>query len=340
MKNITRCLLVVVWIVAAILLLNACRKNGGSEQEKASIPVSLRLKWIYDPGFAGEMVAARVGFFQQNGLTVDLKPGGFEADPIKLVASGSDTFGVTGADSFLLARSKGIPIVAFAAGYLETPVVFYVRADSSINTPLDFVGKKVGVQAGQDTETVYAAMLKANNVSRSRIKEIPVKYDFTPFLTGQLDVWPGYAATQSYILDREKINYRMIKPSEFGVSYLGTVYFARADYIAEHPKEVQSFVDSLIQGWEFTYSNREKAISMISSFDTKALTPELVGYNLDRQKPFILPSGAKYCDFSLKSWQQLNQTLVELKLLDAPVDLKAAVTDRFLVQHYGARATR
>src|SRR5436189_237850 len=83
-------------------------------------------------------------------LDSELKPGGFEADPIKLVASGSDTFGVAGADSFLLAREKGVPIVAFAAGYIETPVVFYTRADSGITSPKDFVAKRVGYQAGQD----------------------------------------------------------------------------------------------------------------------------------------------------------------------------------------------
>jgi hypothetical protein len=38
------------------------------------------------------------------------------ADPIDSVERGADTFGVARAHSFLLARGKGVPITAFAAG--------------------------------------------------------------------------------------------------------------------------------------------------------------------------------------------------------------------------------
>jgi len=340
MNNKLRHVLVLGWLIPVLLWLGACHENRKPQEGRGPLKVSLRLKWLYDPGFAGEMVAAKAGFFSQNGLEVELKPGGFEADPIKFVASGSDTFGVAGADSFLLGRAKAVPIVAFAAGYLQTPVVFYVHANSGINSPQDFVGKRVGVQAGQDTETVYKALLQKNGVPRDRIKEVPVRYDFTPFLTHQVDVWPGYAATQSYILEQQKISYRVIQPAEFGVSYLGTVYFATEDYVLRHPEQVQAFVNSITRGWEFTYSNYEQAIPMIASFDPKALTPDLIRFNLDKQKQFILPPDARYCDFNEASWQALDQTLFRLKLLQAPLDLKAAVTVKFLSSHYLRNGTK
>ena len=279
------------------------------------------------------MVAGKAGFFSSRGLEVELKPGGFEADPIRLVASGSDTFGVTGADSFLLARQKGVPIVAVAAGYLQTPVVFYTQANSGIRSPRDFVGRRVGYQAGQDTATVYEALVKRLGVDRKRVKEVPVKYDFTPFLTGQVDVWPGYAATQSYILQREKVPFSVIAPGEYGVSYLGTVYFTSERFLAEHPEAVQNFVDGIIQGWEYAYSDYSRAIPLISSYDPNNLTPDLIRFNLDRQKLSITPVGTQYCDYSEASWNALNQTLVDVKLLAGPVDLNVAVTMQFLDKH-------
>lgn len=149
----------------------------------------MKRKWLFDPGFAGELVALKAGFFKERGIDLDVRPGGFEADPIRLVtvpskypildiwnedfcrlgndrcdrggirrrehgiglhhhaeylpnryratlcrrdrqAAGADTYGVAGADTFLIARAKEIPLVAFGAGYLQTPVVFYVHADS------------------------------------------------------------------------------------------------------------------------------------------------------------------------------------------------------------------
>jgi NitT/TauT family transport system substrate-binding protein len=325
-------------VLACSLLLFACSTQHPSSQELSATnpkPVSLRLKWVYDPGFAGEMVAAKAGFFKEAGLDVSLKPGGFEADPVKLVASGSDTFGVAGADSFLLARAKGVPIVAFAAGYLQTPVVFYVHGDSKILAPKDFAGRRVGYQAGQDTATVYEAMIKKTGVDRSKIKEVPIKFDFTPFLTGQVDVWPGYAATQSYILEREHKPYRVIEPGSYGIAYLGTVYFAKADFVASHPEIIQAFVKGLIRGWEYAYANTAAAIPLISAYDSTNLTADLVRFNLDKQKSSILPdASSRFCRYTDSQWQSLQQVLVAQNLLQGPSPA-GAYTMTFLDKAYG-----
>lgn len=327
--------LIVVLLGAALLYYQPWKphkQNGfpNSTPYKAS----LRLKWIYDPGFAGEMVAAKAGFFKENGLDIELRPGGFESDPIKLVASGSDTFGVAGADSFLLAREQGVPIVAFAAGYIDTGVVYYSRAESSITSPQDFLGKRVGYQAGQDTATIYEALIKQAGIDRKQVKEIPVKFDFTPFLTKQVDVWPGYAATQSYILQRERIPYNVIVPSKYGIKYVGTVYFTTEQFMSEHPEIVQSFLDGLIKGWEYTYSNYDGAVPLIASYDEKNLTPDLIRFNLDKQKDSILPAGSRFCEYSMDKWEAMQATLLDQHLLAAPVDLNQAVTRRFLDTHY------
>ena len=110
--------------------------------------ISLRLNGPFGSIYAGEMVAAQSGLFEREGLHLKLKPGGVEVDPIALVASGIDTFGVARGDAFLVARAKGAPIVAFAAGYLESPVVFYGLEQSKIHVPQDFIGKRVVRQAG------------------------------------------------------------------------------------------------------------------------------------------------------------------------------------------------
>ena len=292
--------------------------------------VSLRLKWVFDPGFAGEMVADKLGFFRENGLDVSIRQGGFEADPIKLVASGSDTFGVTGADNFLLAREQGVPIVAFAAGYIETPVVYYVRRDSAIVSPQDFIGKKVGYQAGQDTATVYEDMLDTVHVNRNEISEVPVQYDFGVFLNGQVDVWPGYAAAQSYILEQQNIPYRTLVPKDFGVSHMGTVYFTSEETLKNHPEWVSAFVKSLIRGWAYTYDHPQESIPAIVSYDVKTLTPEYVAFALEKQKESIKPGGRKFCVFTEENWQSLYDSLLKRGAIKSTLDLQAAFTEHFL----------
>jgi NitT/TauT family transport system substrate-binding protein len=332
---------IVITIVAALVLLSFgvfYWKNpwnsGVGTQVGTTTSVSLRLKWLYDPSFAGEMVAAKAGIFEKCGIKVEIKPGGFESDPVKLVAAGADNIGNAGADSFLIARSKGIPIVAIAGGFLETGVAFYVHADSDITSPKDFAGKKVGYQAGQDTATIYEALMRKQGVDRTSIKEIPVKYDFSPFLQRQVDVWPGYAATQAYVLEREKIPYRQFRPLDYGLSYLGIIYFTTEDYLAKNPKVIDCFVKGLVEGWTLTYDDYQKSIPLIGSYDPKTLTPDLIRFNLDRQKPSVLPSGYRYAEYHPEQWASLQRILLDAGLISTSLDLERAVTYEPLQRAY------
>lgn len=78
---------------------------------------------------------------------------------LKFEVRAAPAFGVTEGYAFLVARSKGAPIVAFGAGFLETPVVFYALEKSGIHTPGDLVGKRVGRRAGTDMAIAYDALL-------------------------------------------------------------------------------------------------------------------------------------------------------------------------------------
>jgi ABC-type nitrate/sulfonate/bicarbonate transport system substrate-binding protein len=323
-----------ITLIAAVIAVVAVWILTQSKHTSGPVVLGLRLKWLYDPSFAGEMVASKNGLFEKRGMKINIHPGGFESDPIKLVANGSDTFGVAGADSFLIGRGKDIPIVAFAAGFIETPVVFYSKADTEIQTPTDWRGKRIGIQPGQDTETIYRVLLTKSGLTKNDVTEVPVKYDFSPFLTGRLDVWPGYAATQSYILHQKGIPYRTLTPSEFGVKYIGTVYFTTETVLKEHPEWVRQFLAAVIEGWELTYSNREAAIKAISAFDPKTFTPDLIDWNLEKQKPFIQPEGTRFCQFTITAFDEMQRILRDQGLLKTELDLSKAINVEFLKSYY------
>ena len=46
----------------------------------------------------------------------------------------------------MLARSAGIPVKAFAAGYQKHPFTYFSLADNPIRTPEDMIGKTIATQ--------------------------------------------------------------------------------------------------------------------------------------------------------------------------------------------------
>src|ERR1700756_3725470 len=174
-----------LFIIVAVL-------SGAFGAAQADESVTLRLKWFHQAQFAGFYVAKEKDFYKSVGLNVDIQPGGPDFPAIQMVSGGNEQFGVTGADQILIARSKGVPVVALAVIYRRNPFVLFSLAKSGIKTPADWVGKKVGVKIGGNEELIYRAVLAKAGIDKAKLSEIPVKFDMTPLLAGAIDVWPGY----------------------------------------------------------------------------------------------------------------------------------------------------
>jgi ABC-type nitrate/sulfonate/bicarbonate transport system substrate-binding protein len=288
----------------------------------------------FGPAFAGEMVATRAGLFDREGLHIELRAGRDAGNSIDTVVDGSDTFGVTRADSFLLARGKGAPIVAFAAEFIESPAAFYVLKKSGVRTPWDFAGHRIGRRAGDDTSIMYDALIEKLGLPRSRITEAPVAADLSMLLQGDVDVWPGHVGDDDYTLNQKDADYFVIDPASYGVHLTGSVYFTSDRTIKDQPQLVRRFLTGLIAGWNMVYQDYAISVPMIASFDQERLTPEYVRFALDRQREYLRPIAVRYGEFTEDQWRSLQTTLLTQRLLERTVDLPEAVTYEFLHDAY------
>ncbi len=325
--------------IAAAVFLSALWSFQRTQTQSDDAPtkltdISLRLNGPFDPTHAGEIVAARSGLFDRGGIHLKLKPGSTTADPINSVSSGAATFGVTRGDSFLVARFKGAPIVAFAASYLESPVVFYALAKSGIQAPQDFIGKRVIRRAGTDAATIYDAVLAKLGISRSQIREIANGTDATALLSGDADAWLGHVGEEDYLFRQKGVAYNVIRPSDYGIHVPGIVYFTSEKIIRDHPSLVQKFLNAVIAGWKTTYADYSKSVPLISGFDGKMLTPDQVSFELKAQRDFVLPLGRRFTEFDDQQWTMLRNILIDERLIDDSIDMSKAVTYDFLREAY------
>src|SRR5437868_9569075 len=179
----------------------------------AADAVSVRLKWFNQAQFAGFYVAQEKGFYKDAGLDASIKPGGPDFPAIQMIVGGDEQFGVTSADQILVARSKGVPVVALAVLYRKSPFVLFSLKASGVDTPEKFRGRKVGVKLGGNEELIYRAILKKTAVANGDLTELPVKFDMTPLLTGQIDVWPGYVINEVITAREKGFDVNIIWPS-------------------------------------------------------------------------------------------------------------------------------
>jgi ABC-type nitrate/sulfonate/bicarbonate transport system substrate-binding protein len=342
--NQTRWLLPTVLAAGALLIIFAYQlsapsrsvppRSTSSRQAAPTTPnVSLRLMSSFEPAAAGVMVAARAGVFDDEGLRLEIRPGSKADDPISSVADGSDTFGLTRADTFLLARAKGARTIAFAAGFIDSPIVFYALKQSGIRTPQDFAGHRIGYRVGDDSALMYDTLVAWLGLPQSRITQVPVTDDVSMLLRGDVDVWPGHVGIEDYALKERGADYNAVNPASYGMHLMGSVFFASEQTIAKQPQLVRRFLHGMIAGWNKVYGDSTTSVPMIVSFETR-LTPEYVRFALDRQSEYVRSLAVRYGEFTDDQWRSLQAILLSGRRLDTTVNLRTAVNYEFLRDAY------
>ncbi|MEM6360864.1 MAG: ABC transporter substrate-binding protein [Bacteroidota bacterium] len=319
-------------LIGILLLTTSCRKSKknaivDSGQATQSYDVSLRQGWFPWAGYAGELVAMEE-FDSVFNINLKINPGADDIDPVKMVLSGTNDFGITSAEAIVLANQKGADLIAIATVNYKSPTSFIVL-DENINNPKDFEGKTIGILTGTETETVYRLLLEKNNISKEKINEVEAPYDLKAFINGYFDVYPGFIYSEPLALEYQNIEYKLIKPENYNVELIGAVYFTTRKYINENPELVQAFINALAMGWEKALQNPSMAISYLKEFDN-TIDEERELASLIKGREYFEGEGGRILFSSDSTWNNLKDALVLLQKVGPETDISESYDYSFV----------
>ncbi len=303
--------------------------SGLTVSAQAADSVTIRLKWFHQAQFAGFYVAKDKGFYKSAGLDVDIQPGGPDFPAIQMVAGGNEQFGVTGADQILIARSKGVPVVALAVIYRRNPFVLFSLEKSGIKTPTDYVGKNVGVKIGGNEELIYRAVLAKAKIDKSKLNEIPVKFDLAPLLSGAVDVWPGYLINEVLAAREKGFGVNIVSPSDYGIDLYADTLFTTEKMLAEKPEVVRKFVTATLEGWAAAIKSPEDAARITVKVGSN-LTYEHELAMMKASVPLLQPDSSPVGAMDEESWTAAQDLLVKAGFQKSRVEIAKAFTTKYL----------
>jgi len=315
-------LVIVVIVLVSIFVFNQTSNNE----------VSFRLKWFINPSYTGELVASDLGFYEEQGLNLSINPGGPDLNSVKLVASGADLIGSTSLEEVILAREKGVPIVAIGAQYKDNPSCWISLSDSGITQFEQFEGKTISVVYGDNTEVLYKAIINKLGLDRSKITEEPFRFVYTPFLEKQVDVMPVYLNDQAITIKNQGYSINTICAKDYGFNPYGNVYITTEETIKNHPEVLVDFLKGSIKGWEYVRKNKENSTKILlenmgdsleynSALESVEVTLDLM--NLDSENIFVMDK---------KRFEETQDLLLSFGNLEKEVDLDKSFTNQFVNQ--------
>ena len=215
---------------------------------------TLRLKWLANVGFIGELYADTYGYFINDSLSIKVLPGGPEHDAIRELETGDAHFGIASADQVIKAREKDADVVVIAQIYQQNPVQWIYRSDSMIvNKPMDLKDKVIGITIGDNDQNIMLALLKKYNIDTISTTLRPVQFSFIPFTKGDVQLFPVYRNTQGVELKRQLENdgenVAFFDPSLHEVNLVANSVVTTSRIVRDERALVIKFLRTLLRGW-------------------------------------------------------------------------------------------
>lgn len=294
----------------------------------AAEKVSVQLHWTHQFEFAGFYAALEKGFYQQEGLDVEILSGGPGITALSEVLADNAQFGISGSE-LLLARTSGQPVVALGVIFQHSASGIVTMADSGIFTPQDFSGRRLEIGELSSDAEAYA-LLQAEGITSRQYEHIPSTFNMQKLISKQVDATSVYVTNQPFYLEQQSLPYRLILPRSYGIDFYGDTIFTSESLLQERPELAKAFMRASLRGWKYAFDRPDEIIDLIlekySDFPF-AHSRKHLEYEYQQMKELVLPDLVELGHMNMTRWRHMANTFVSLGLLQPDYSLDGFMWD-------------
>jgi ABC-type nitrate/sulfonate/bicarbonate transport system substrate-binding protein len=214
-----------------------------------------------------------------------------------------------------------------------------VRRDSNVKSIADFAEKTVAYDAGDPTSIVLDALLAKNGFSKSKIREIAGQRTVAALIARKIDILPGRIGDESRLLEQMGQPFDQINPDSFGLHVPGSVYFIHEDTLKHEPDIARQFLRAIIRGWDTAYQKNTEDLQGISTA-LQIADLDTIRQILDRLRPLLRPSGARFAELDPTNLNTALSILVQQRLISSAPRLADAINFDVTKDVYRSEARR
>jgi diguanylate cyclase (GGDEF)-like protein/PAS domain S-box-containing protein len=307
-----------------VLLLLGCQTSPESQPPTLE-PVILQLKWKHQFQFAGYYAALEQGYYQDAGLEVQLVEAPDDGtEPALKVLQGEADFGIASSDLLLL-YAKDEPVVALAAIYQHSPLIWLSLQDRGIGSIHDFHGKTVMLETHAAELVAY---LQSEGMSINNLTQLPHSFDPDALIQGQVSAMSAYSTDEPFLVQQAGLQYQIFNPRASGIDFYGDTLFTTQSQIKNHPERVAAFLDASLKGWGYALDHPEEMVDLIYSDYSQRHSRQHLLFEAEQTKRLILPDVVETGYLNPGRWQRIAEIYSDLHMAPADLDLDGFLYDR------------
>jgi len=260
-------LLIIPALIGAIVVISCLA--GCDSSQKDLDAVTLQLNWYHEAEFVGYYMADAKGFYEDEGISVNILEGGPEIAARLRILDGKADFAIATFGEQQKLLEAGEPTVAIMTVFQIPPLVMFSLADSGINEPKDMIGKRIGIKNSYWQDIAHETLLNAG-IDPSQVIEVDVDPEAKHLLyEGEVDIWMGYAHDEPIEAQVAGYDIKNIYPADYGVGGYEGLLLANRDTIDRESEMVERFVHASRNGWQYAVEHPDEAAEVMMQWQPK-----------------------------------------------------------------------
>ncbi|MCM8540657.1 MAG: ABC transporter substrate-binding protein [Lentisphaeraceae bacterium] len=295
-----------------------------SETKKESatdlIDIKLQLNWMPEAEHGGYYEALLKGYFAEEGLNVEIIPGGPGVRVETETALERVQFGIANADKILIVGDKGMKLHALMSPYEKSPRCLIAHASLDINSFAEL--KKAKVLIVNNTKPYYH-WLKYKFPAIENIDTIP--YNKATFMSSKNAVIQGYSNSEPLIFQDKGLDVKVLEVSETGFNPYASVLICNENMVKTKRSIVDKMKRASIKGWLSYLKDPQSTNEHIEKLNPSG--KGTLNKSTEELKKLMSSQDENFGKMTVERWQELAEQLLEIKLISKMPDSQWDIVD-------------
>ncbi len=282
------------------------------DQSNKLTKVKLQLNWFPEAEH-GCFYAAQVnGFYEDEGLDVEIIPGGKSTVLAQELTLGRVEFAIGNAEDVLAAVQQDAPLMTVMTFMQHTPRCLLLRKESGI-TAFDQLNN---VTLLLDSSQAFVAYLKSLGFINDSVKVAPYFGSIAPLATDVNYGCQGYSFSEPYLAKQEGIEVNILNVTDIGFDPYCSVLVVNRETASSNAELVKRFVAATQKGIAAYMQDPAKANALILKNNTQGMTADALDFGAKEvAKLCTVEEGTRLGAMSTERWKTLIEQLEKIEFI-------------------------
>ena len=315
-------------LLVCAMLLCGCGASAGNDETSGLKELDVVLDWYPNALHAFLYVAIEKGYYEEEGLKVNIRFPSNANDAISLVAAGQADIGLYYQQDVIQARAQqDVPVKSIGAVVQGPLNIVLSLEEKGITSAGDLVGKTIGYAGTELSEALIRSIMQYVGADYSDVTMIDVGFDLmSSMTTGNVDATIGCLVNHEVPqMEEEGFSVNWFDLDDYGVpTYYEGIFLASDEAIANDSETLQAFLRASAKGFADMKADPEAALATLLANQNAENFP--LSETVERKSmgvliPMMETADAAFLSQSDACWQENIDWMLEQGLIDAAVPL-------------------